>query len=252
MYCYKCEIKSGPLLEVKYYKSLRKRNAKTLTRKKNSSLSSEHQKIANQKRAERNLQRLILCNFVPGDYFIRFNSPYKKWTEEEFEKEVKNFFRRIKNRTKKIGKDFKYIGICECGKSGTNWHLHICIKKEVFDIVMECWRYPEGIDIRPLYEKGNFKDLAKYIRKDTSSGKKRIKTSRNLTKPEYNCKRTNKKSLRKLEKGDAEEVLNNYTKEYSLIEDERYDNDYTGANFNFVFMKKNCFAVNRKAKMKRE
>ncbi len=26
MYIYKCEVKSGPMLEIKYYKSLRKRN----------------------------------------------------------------------------------------------------------------------------------------------------------------------------------------------------------------------------------
>ena len=37
MFTYKAEIKSGPLLEVKYYKSIRKRNKKNLARQINQS-----------------------------------------------------------------------------------------------------------------------------------------------------------------------------------------------------------------------
>lgn len=40
-----------------------------------------------------------------------------------------------------------------------------------------------GINFTPLYQDGNYADLAKYIRKDVN-GKKRLKTSRNLNKPE--------------------------------------------------------------------
>lgn len=41
MFTYKAEIKSGPLLEVKYYKSIRKRNKKNLARQINQSRTNE-------------------------------------------------------------------------------------------------------------------------------------------------------------------------------------------------------------------
>lgn len=238
MYFYKQEIKSGPLLEVKYYKSLRKRNLKNIGRSTKKGLSPDKLKKANKIRAEKNAQRLILCNFEPGDWFMRFSAPYHEWTEGKFEQEVKNFFRRIKTRCKKLNIDFKYIGFAECGKLGKNWHLHICIQKEVMEIAKDCWRYPEGINLTPMYQDGNFEKLANYIHKDVC-GKKRLKTSRNLTKPEIKSTKSNKKILRKLEQGDACEVLTEYEKEYRIVSDERVDNDYTGANFYFEFVSKN-------------
>lgn len=62
---------------------------------------------------------------------------------------------------------------------------------------MKCWPWKNGINFTPLYKGGNYADLAKYIRKDVS-GKKRLKTSRNLTKPEIKVtegKRENIESL---------------------------------------------------------
>ena len=102
-----------------------------------------------------------------------------------------------------------------------------------------------------MYKNGNYKDLAVYIHKEVD-GKKRIKTSRNLTKPVEDCKRTSKKKMKKLEQGEAKQVLDEYRKDYDFIENERFDNEYTGANFNFVFLRKDSFAVKRKAGRKRE
>ena len=64
MFTYKAEIKSGPLLEVKYYKSIRKRNKKNLARQINQSRTNEKQAKANRIRGEQHTQRLILCNFT--------------------------------------------------------------------------------------------------------------------------------------------------------------------------------------------
>ena len=72
MFTYKAEIKSGPLLEVKYYKSFRKRNKKNLARQINQSRTNEKQTKANRIRGEQHTQRLILCNFSEGDWFARF------------------------------------------------------------------------------------------------------------------------------------------------------------------------------------
>ena len=235
MFYYKQEIKSGPLLEVKYYKSLRKRDLKNIGRSTRRGLTPEKQKKANKIRAEKNAQRLLLCNFEPGDWFMRFSAPYQDFTEQNFEKEIKNFFRRIKTRCKKLNIDFKYIGYSECGKRGKNWHLHICIKKEVMEIAKDCWYYPDGIDLRPMYKKGNFESLANYIHKDVC-GKKRLKTSRNLTKPEVTPSICDKKVLQELEQGNSSKVLNEYKKEYYLVSDNGVDNEYTGANFYFSLL----------------
>lgn len=61
MFTYKAEIKSGPLLEVKYYKSFRKRNKKNLARQINQSRTNEKQAKANRIRGEQHTQRLILA-----------------------------------------------------------------------------------------------------------------------------------------------------------------------------------------------
>ena len=95
MFTYKCEIQSGPMLEIKYYQSLRKRNKKNMSRSINRAITSEKMAQANRIRGEQHTQRLILANFKQGDWWVRFSAPYQNFTEEEFEKIVSNFFKRI-------------------------------------------------------------------------------------------------------------------------------------------------------------
>nr|DAV37849.1 MAG TPA: replication protein A [Caudoviricetes sp.] len=231
MFTYKAEIKSGPLLEVKYYKSFRKRNKKNLARQINQSRTNEKQVRANRIRGEQHTQRLILCNFSEGDWFARFSAPFGKFTEDEFERVVSNFFKRVKRRTDKKQIKFKYIGYCECGKLGKNWHLHIVIENCVREILMECWPWKNGINFTPLYQDGNYADLAKYIRKDVN-GKKRLKTSRNLAKPDVKVIEGKKREYRKLERGEALPCPEGYY----FYKDEMWINDYTGASFYFTYL----------------
>lgn len=231
MYIYKCEVKSGPMLEIKYYKSLRKRNKKNIARNFNQAKTNEKQALANRIRGEQHTQRLILCNFTEGDWFARFSAPKGEFTEEQFEKIVNNFFKRIKRRAEKIGVQFKYIGYCECGKLGKNWHLHIVIEDCIRETATECWQWKNGINFTPLYQDGNFADLAKYIRKDVC-GKKRLRTSRNLTKPEVTVVEGKKREFKKLEKGEALPVPDGYY----FYKDDMWVNDFTGASYHFVFM----------------
>ena len=73
MFTYKCEIQSGPMLEIKYYKSLRKRNKKNMSRSINRAITSEKMAQANRIRGEQHTQRLILANFKQGDWWVRFS-----------------------------------------------------------------------------------------------------------------------------------------------------------------------------------
>lgn len=232
MFYYKATVQSGPLREVKFYKSIRQRGKRNVARGINRALTPDKQERANRIRSEQNIKRLILCNFTEGDRWVRFSAPYQKHTEQEFERIVKNFFRRVKHHAKKKGLDFKYIGFVESGKKGENWHLHIIIKKEVSDIAERCWYWQQGIYSKPLYLEGAFEDLARYISKDVS-GKKRIKTSRNLQKPTVKVKEHVIREYHRIERGFEPEAPQGY---YLLKNDVFSINDITGAVFSFSFL----------------
>lgn len=238
MNIYKATITSGPMIEIKYYKSFRKRNKKNVTRGINRALTPEKMQKVNKIRGEINTQRLILCNFKKGDWWCRFSAPYQNFTEKEFERIVGNFFRRIKYNAKKAGLKFKYIGYCECGKRGGNWHLHIIIEECIREIAMSCWQWQNGINLEPLYMDGNFENLAKYIRKDVA-GTKRLKTSRNLTKPTIDIDGDEddnddvRKEYKKVERGEMIAVPAGYY----FVKDSIFSlNDFTGASYSFTFL----------------
>nr|DAE90115.1 MAG TPA: hypothetical protein [Caudoviricetes sp.] len=73
--------------------------------------------------------------------------------------------------------------------------------------------------------------LTLYIRKDVT-GTKRLKTSRNLIKPIVTVTEGKKREFKKLEKGEALQIPQGYY----LVRDEMWVNDFTGANYHFVFM----------------
>lgn len=249
MNLYRCEINSGPVKEIKYYKSFIERNKNNIGKRARRCKTSEQQQKINKIRAEKNIQRLILCNFQEGDYFIRLSSPFNKFTENEVEKIFRNFVRRVKYYAKKNNKQFKYIACCECGSRGSNWHIHIIVNSEIKDIVYKCWKWKNGVNFQLLYAQGNYKDLAKYMRKDIR-GKKKIKTSRNLNKPTYNISQLNKRDYRRLQCGEIIDFPQGYTLNETPT---MYVNDYTGAAFYFTFTKiqqhkKELFAVECKIK----
>lgn len=241
MNIYKATITSGPMLEIKYYKSRRQRNKKNVTRGINRTLTPEKMALANKIRGEQNTQRLILCNFKKGDWWARFSAPYQNFTEKEFEKQVSNFFKRVKYHAKKVGLKFKYIGYCECGKRGGNWHLHIIIEDCVKDIALQSWYWQNGINLTPLYMDGNFQDLAKYIRKD-AAGTKRLKTSRNLIKPTVEVKENVKREYKKIERGEMIAIPQGYY----FVKDSVFSvNDVTGASYSFTFLQLNSRSRSR-------
>lgn len=232
MFVYKRTITSGPLTEVEVYKSFRKIGKNYGGRKINQSLTPEKQKKANKLRAIKAMQRLILCNFDVGDYFVRLSIPREELTESEFEKIVNKWKRKMRDAFRKIGKKFKYISFTECGKLGKNWHLHIIVEREALEFVQKFWEY-DGLNFTALYQSGYYEKLAEYITKDIS-GKKRIRTARGLVKPEVQVEEAKKKEIKKLERGEIIEIPDGY---FMLKDDENYNyNDITGASWYFAFL----------------
>ena len=236
MKTYKRRIISGDIIEYEYYKSIKPIGKNYGGRLSKKSRTPEKLKKANQMRAIKNIQRLILCNYTPGeDWWCRFSAPFGTFTtEEDFRREVGNWLRRIKTRLKKDDIKLKYIAFIECGILGKNWHIHIILEDAVRKVAQECWNYKDGMNFTPLYQRGNFEALADYIRKDVK-GKKRIMTSRNLQKPEIKVFEAKKRELRKLERGEMIKIPEGY---YLLKDDPEYNlNDITGASWYFAFRK---------------
>lgn len=248
-YTYKRVIECPNSIEVEFYKSIREVGKNYGGRGVNRKLTPAKQKIANEIRTTRKWERLIDCNFCERDFFCRFSAPYGTFTsEKQFRNEVRNWMTRIKRRLKGE-RELKYIGFCECGKSGKNWHLHIILEREVAEIAAKCWHYRNGgVNFTPLWENHNYEKLADYIHKDLSptkedkedefamqqTAKKRMMASRNLLRPIVKVRRATRKEIRRLEKGME---LDPPKEGFYPVKDEmaKVINDVTGASWFFRF-----------------
>lgn len=230
MYCYKRTITSGEMVEIEYYKSVRKRNKHNVGRSANVNLTPEKQKVANEIRAIKNARRVIANNFIPGDMWLRF-SFRDDMCEEEADRLVNNYLRRLKYYLQKYGLgELKYYGVLECGKRGKRWHFHTVMNKISFEVIEKLWGYG-WVVLKSLYSDGQFKDLAKYLRKD-EVGKRKIKRSRNLIPPKEKVVELGKKKIREIESGVVPEIPEGYY----LSEAEHTYNDYTGTSFTFTLL----------------
>lgn len=238
MHWYKRIIKCKNYTEVEVYSCFREVGKNYGGRGVNRSLTSEKQKAANAIRNTKKWSRIIDCNFDEQDYWCRFSAPYGTFCDEKsFLRCINSFFQRIKRRTSKLGVAFKYIGFRECGVNGKNWHMHIVLSREVFEIIQKdkLWKWPNGgINITPLYTDGEFEKLAAYIRKDIK-GDKRLMASRNLERPVVTVKKVTRRQLKQLEKNMTMEP----PKGFYLSKDEQFKeiNDVTGAKYYFKFRK---------------
>lgn len=235
MFYYKKIIKSGDMLEIEYYKSIRKRGQKNNTRSCKKCESSKKQKIFNEIAAKKKCQRLIANNFVPGDQYITMTFK-DDMTQKEANNAVTNFIRRLKRyRAKNNLPPLKYIGCIECGKRGNRWHAHFVINKTDFDVVTKLWGLGR-LYVENLYKDGNYADLAKYITKDVT-GQRRLKQSKNLIQPTEKVKEMSKKEIKAIENFIVPDFGKKIDEEYILnaaVSETRY-NDITGLSAYFVF-----------------
>lgn len=230
MYWYKKVITSGRMIEVEYYKSIKKRDKKTVGRTLKQNVTPDKMKAANDIRAKKKCRRLIANNFIPGDCYLTF-SFFENLNEEEANRLIDNFLRRLRYYRRRHGMtELKFIGCLECGKRGNRWHAHIVVNKIAFEVLTALWPYGR-LFCESLYEDGGFKDLANYIRKDVT-GKKRLKQSRNLKQPDEQVRELKKKEIREIESGVIPSIPAGY---YIADVDQNY-NDITGTSFTFTMM----------------
>lgn len=137
--------------------------------------------------AEKKLARKINANFVPGDYHTTLTYAEVP-TQEEAERQLSNWIRRMKREYAKAGKEFRYIAVTEY--KNHRIHHHIVMSYIDHRIIQKQWR--EGRCLFSVLNKSrNYRKLANYLIKETqktfrepgNATKRRWRGSRNLVEP---------------------------------------------------------------------
>lgn len=142
---------------------------------------------------EKKLQRLILANFQEGDWHLTLTEKKELRSEnmDEAKKRIQKFLAEMRKAYKKAEVPFKYIYVTEKGKRGA-YHHHLIIEDvatpdlNTKSMVMKFWPWG-GRNFTPLYEDGEFEDLADYlVKKETKEEQDgcSYSRSRNLVVPE--------------------------------------------------------------------
>lgn len=160
-------------------------------REKKEKPTSEAQKKANRRKAERDMRRLMNASFEDGDYLVRLDffkenaPPDGKRMQDLMNKAL----RKLRTEFKRAGKVLKYIYVKEIGPRGGR-HVHMVMNRCDTELIRKCWPYG-GIHIDPLHSNGQYKKIASYFMKyadrtEATEGKligKRYYPSRSLKKP---------------------------------------------------------------------
>lgn len=182
---------AGKTIEVNKYYSYRYHSPGE-KRSKKEKPSSEAQKKVNQRKAAKELRRLMNANFEDGDLLVRLDFFKELFPEgsERMQKLMQKFIRKLRAEFAKMGKELKYIYVKEVGPRGGR-HVHIVMTKCDTDVLRKCWTHG-GIHVDPLISNGQYRKIADYFIKyaaktEETEGKligKRWYPSRNLVRPE--------------------------------------------------------------------
>lgn len=230
---------AGKTIEVSKYYSVRyhtqgeKRAAKE-------NVTLEAQKKVNQRRAAKELRRLMNENFQDGDLLIRldFHNAKEVKGSEEMQEIMKKAIRKLRTEFRKEGRELKYIYAKEVGPRGGR-HIHMMMSKCDTDVIRRCWPHG-GIHLDPLISDGQYRKVAEYFvkyaaRTEETEGRllgKRWYASRNLTRPKVRKRVISANKFRKgikklegytLEKDSIREGISDWTGfeffSYTLIKD---------------------------------
>ncbi len=198
-------VVAGDTIEV--YKTQSSRYGLAIPRSENAGKTPEATLRNNQRLAERRLRQIINTNFQDDDYHLifRYFLHTRPATGKEAAEEMRRYWRRLQYDAKKAGISLRYIWAMEVGKKGAV-HFHAIVNRQDLPFFTRQWkRQVAGEDRKktwiklgtvycvPLWTDGQYKDLAKYVIKQTSKtfrqmGGKRYNCSRNLKKPKETVK----------------------------------------------------------------
>ena len=173
---------------------------------------------SNQLNKEKEVRRLLKVNFRKNDLWCTLK--YKKGYRPDIqtiEKDLRNFFCKLRRKYKKYGQELKYIYRLEVGKYG-GVHIHLVVNADIPDadlLVSQSWSCDNnaGVYWARIKEEGGFAALAHYIVKepDYEVGKQlslfdyevrkhfvKYSRSRNLKKPKVDRLEYSRRTVRKI------------------------------------------------------
>lgn len=210
---------AGKTIEVNKYYSYRA-HEKGEKRARKEKQTSEAQKKVNQRKASKELRRLMNANFEDGDILVRLdffkeNAPPGS---EKLQEMMSKAIRKLRAEFKKHSKELRYIYVKEIGKRGGR-HVHMVMSKCDTDVLRRCWPHG-GIHVDPLISGGQYRKIAEYFIKyaaktEETEGRligKRWYASRNLNRPEVKKRIVSANSFRK----NVKEVKGYYLEKDSI------------------------------------
>ena len=231
--------RAGKVVEVEEYYTPRYKK-RGIKRSPNHKPSTEKQEAINERRAARDLRRLIATNFDENSYFLTLTYRREEAAPsiEDGKAELKKFLRNARGYCKRRGETFKYIYSTEWENKRIHHHIIIDIGNADIREFVKLWKHGRP-KVQVLDESGNYTQLADYLIKETrksfrnpdSPNKKRYSCSRNLKKPDI---------TKTIVKADSWRKTPRIWKGYTLEDLYTGYSDYTGYPFRRYIMIKRC------------
>lgn len=203
----------------------------------------------NQWRKEKLVLRLLRGNFGRGDLWVTFKFPKgTRMSGKELKAVRKELLKDLRKAYGKHKQIFKYICRLEIGERGGP-HIHMVLNRidgaRTAELIQGIWeKYGKYLNYTPLYEEGDYKDLAHYITKPineeiagqltlfgTEEDRKTFSAyshSKNLVLPEKKTHKYKRRTIRKLIENGPEPTPGYYIDQDSI----RYGvNPYTGMSY---------------------
>lgn len=183
-------IKAGKIL---YRIITGRKNIEKKDRAKRSQPTVEQVEKNNQRYAERDLFLKLNHNFEEHDLHVVFTYDGEEPSKEEAYKILKEFKRALLKEYRKKGIALKWIEVTEY--ENKRIHHHIILSKGMSAKELANLWGKGKIMITPMYEEGNYRNLAAYLIKESSKtirsenpfSKKRFRCSRSIENPPVFC-----------------------------------------------------------------
>lgn len=151
---------------------------------------------ANMRQAARKLARKINANFKPGDWHVVLTYRKKNRPDSQMaHKTIKKLLDKLRDKYKKNGFALKYVLVTEYENKAIHHHMIINNvndgEETTSDYIRTLWKSNGNPKFVPLYDNGEYKQLADYLIKETektfrekgSPVRQRYSCSRNLVTP---------------------------------------------------------------------
>lgn len=198
----------------------------THKRKPKKNITREAVQANNDRRAEKDLTRLLNANFREDDFHAVLT--YKEApTQAQAKKDRENFLRRLR----RLNPDLKHIAVTEWEHTRIHHHLVLHGSGLTLSQITELWEDKGYVKASLLDETGEYSDLASYLIKETSKTfrrsdscfKRRFTCSRNLIRPVVKREKITLSEL--LDETDPEPISGYYIPKETI---RRYEHPVTG------------------------